>query len=118
LFNIGSQELLVILFLVFLLFGPRHIPEVARVLGKGLGDIQRAMRGVEDNVRRAANDIPKLADDGPSLPAPKVVPALGSLERRPGPPSVEMPATAAGSSPIPRSDGGVDTADGRPGAGA
>lgn len=60
-FNIGSQELLVILVLVFLLFGPRHIPEVARALGKGLGDVQRALRGVEENVRRASDELPRGA---------------------------------------------------------
>jgi sec-independent protein translocase protein TatA len=59
-FNVGTQELLIILLLVFILFGPRHIPEVAHALGKGLGDIRKALTGVEDGVRRATGDFPRL----------------------------------------------------------
>ncbi len=62
-FNIGSQELLVVLLLVFLLFGPRHIPEVAHALGKGLGDLRRAIQGIEDNVKRAGGDLPRFPRD-------------------------------------------------------
>jgi len=83
-FNIGSQELLVILVLVFLLFGPRHIPEVARALGKGLGDVQRALRGVEENVRRATDDLPRRVD-APESP-------VGSIPRR----AVRDPEALAG----------------------
>ena len=62
-FNVGSQELLVVLLLVFLLFGPRHIPGVAHALGKGLGDLRRAMEGVEASVRRAGGDLPRIPRD-------------------------------------------------------
>lgn len=62
-FNVGSQELLVVFLLVFVLFGPRHIPEVARALGKGLGDLRRAIEGVEENVRRAGGDLPRFPRD-------------------------------------------------------
>jgi len=57
-FNIGSQELLIIFVLVFLLFGPKHIPEVAQTLGKGLGELRRTLYGVEESVRRTARDLP------------------------------------------------------------
>ena len=72
-FNVGSNELLIILVLVFLLFGPRHIPEVARTVGKGLGDIRRTLQGVEDGVRRTTGELPnfdemaKRAGRGPDL---------------------------------------------------
>ena len=59
-FNVGSQELLIILILVFLLFGPRHIPEVARTVGKGLGEIRRTLQGVEDSVRRTTSELPNF----------------------------------------------------------
>lgn len=83
-FNIGSQELLIILLLVFLLFGPRHIPEVARTLGKGLGDVQRAMRGVEDNMRRAASEIPRAVDADRVSEAPKMLPAAEAIPKGAG----------------------------------
>jgi len=61
-FNVGSQELLIVLVLVFLLFGPRHIPEVARTLGKGLGELKRTLHGVEESVRRTTTELPGLGD--------------------------------------------------------
>jgi TatA/E family protein of Tat protein translocase len=63
-FNIGTNELLIILVLVFLLFGPRHIPEVARTVGKGLGEIRRTLQGVEDSVRRTTSELPDFDEMG------------------------------------------------------
>ncbi len=60
--NVGSQEILIVLVLVFLLFGPRHIPEVARTLGKGLGEIKRTLHGVEESVRRTTSELPGIGD--------------------------------------------------------
>lgn len=63
-FNVGSNELLIILVLVFLLFGPRHIPDVARTVGKGLGEIRRTLQGVEDSVRRSTSELPNFDEVG------------------------------------------------------
>lgn len=60
--NVGSQELLILLVLVFLLFGPRHIPEVARTIGKGLGELKRTLHGVEESVRRTTTELPGISD--------------------------------------------------------
>jgi TatA/E family protein of Tat protein translocase len=38
----GMQEMLVILLLALLLFGPKKLPELARLLGKGLSEFRRA----------------------------------------------------------------------------
>jgi sec-independent protein translocase protein TatB len=67
-FGIESKELLIILFAVLILFGPKRIPEVARALGKGLGDIRDALSGVERDVLHAAD----------SLSAPEQRPSPGS----------------------------------------
>ena len=69
-FNVGTQELLIIFVLVFLLFGPRHIPEVARTVGKGLGEIRRTLQGVEDSVRRSATELPSLDGIGSRTKGP------------------------------------------------
>ena len=61
-FNVGSQEILIVLVLVFLLFGPRHIPEVARTIGKGLGELKRTLHGVEESVRRTTSELPGIND--------------------------------------------------------
>ncbi len=40
--NIGFNELLIILVIVFLLFGAKKIPELAAGLGKGLKEFKKA----------------------------------------------------------------------------
>jgi TatA/E family protein of Tat protein translocase len=41
-FGIGFQELLVIMAIALLVFGPKKLPELARSLGKGLAEFRRA----------------------------------------------------------------------------
>lgn len=65
-FNIGTQELLLILLAVLLLFGARRIPEVARALGKGLGDFRDAMSGIE---RELKGEAPPPTAPRPAVPA-------------------------------------------------
>ncbi len=45
--NIGGTELLVVLFVVFLLFGPRKLPELGKSLGKGMREFRNAMKGIQ-----------------------------------------------------------------------
>jgi sec-independent protein translocase protein TatA len=39
---IGMPELVVIMFLALLIFGPRKLPELGRSLGRSLGEFKRA----------------------------------------------------------------------------
>lgn len=50
LLGLGPQELLVILGIVILLFGAQKIPQLARSLGKGLGEFRKAQREVKDEL--------------------------------------------------------------------
>ena len=43
--NIGMPEMILILVVVLIVFGPGKLPEVGRALGKGLGEFRRAMSG-------------------------------------------------------------------------
>ncbi|MBX6423579.1 twin-arginine translocase TatA/TatE family subunit [Thermosulfurimonas sp. F29] len=46
-FGLGTQELLVILFLAFLLFGAKRLPEIGAGLGKGIRSFKQALREAE-----------------------------------------------------------------------
>jgi TatA/E family protein of Tat protein translocase len=70
-FGVESKELLIILFAVLILFGPKRIPEVARALGKGLGDVRDALSGIERDVRHAADSL--------TAPETRPIPGDGAL---------------------------------------
>ncbi len=51
--NIGGGELLVVLFLIFLFFGPNKIPEIGRNIGKGMRELRKAMDSVKKDIENA-----------------------------------------------------------------
>jgi len=51
--NIGGSELLVVLFVVFLFFGPKKLPELGKSLGKGIREFKSAMRGMQSDIEKA-----------------------------------------------------------------
>jgi sec-independent protein translocase protein TatA len=54
--NIGSAELLVVLIIVLIFFGPKRIPELARSFGKGMRKFNDAKQGFEQEVRTAMKE--------------------------------------------------------------
>ncbi len=66
-FDLGTQELIVIFIVAFLVFGPKKLPELGRTLGKGIRELKAAMRGVKESFEEAETDISeeiKKAKDG------------------------------------------------------
>ena len=49
LFNLGGQEMIILLIIGVLLFG-RKLPEVGRYLGKGIVEFKKGIKGLEDEV--------------------------------------------------------------------
>ena len=49
-FGIGSQELMVILLVVFLIFGPKRLPELGGSLGRAIRGFKNSMKD-EDSDR-------------------------------------------------------------------
>ena len=91
LFNLGTQEILVLLVLGVLLFG-RRLPEVGRYLGKGIVEFKKGMKGLEDEMegggsmpnrqeptiepprppQRVATSAPKFEDSAANVRPPQV----------------------------------------------
>lgn len=57
---IGSSELVVILVLALLLFGPKKLPELARALGKATGEYHKAARDFEREAEKINQEILSL----------------------------------------------------------
>ena len=60
-FNMGFGwgEILLILLLALLLFGARKIPEIARSLGKGIGEFKKGLNDIQDEPKKTSNDAEK-----------------------------------------------------------
>lgn len=56
-FDLGTQELIVIFIVAFLVFGPKKLPELGRTLGRGMRELKNAMRGVKDSLEEAESGL-------------------------------------------------------------
>jgi sec-independent protein translocase protein TatA len=71
LFNIGPTELLVILIIALLVFGPKRLPEMGRQLGKGMREFKDSVSGkddVEDTIDEVA-ELPPAVEPTTTTPA-------------------------------------------------
>jgi Tat protein translocase TatB subunit len=72
-FNIGPQELLLILLVALIVVGPKRLPELSRSIGRGLRELRKA----QDEVRRTID----LSLDESEPTAPKAAAgAVGTTE--------------------------------------
>lgn len=92
---LGFPELLFILVLALLIFGPKRLPEVGRTIGKGMAQF-----------RRATTDLKRTIESEISLeeePArrPKALPPLATAPRVAQPPAAAVPLSPAEASSAP-----------------
>ncbi len=61
--GLGSGEILVILMLVLLLFGGKQLPTIARNIGKGVAELQKAAREIKREIDLSEDDKPRRNSD-------------------------------------------------------
>ena len=65
--NLGTSEIVMILFVVMLLFGANKIPELAKGLGKGMREFKDATNGIQreiqDSARKMEQEAKKITQD-------------------------------------------------------
>lgn len=53
--SIGPWELVLVLVIALIIFGPGKLPEVAKSVGKGINEFKRASNEVKQQVKDAVN---------------------------------------------------------------
>jgi sec-independent protein translocase protein TatA len=59
---LGWTELMIILFLVLLFFGPRRLPEVAEAIGKSIRRFKKATREIKNEIESQDTEIKEGED--------------------------------------------------------
>lgn len=54
-FGIGTSEILIILIIALLVLGPKEIPKIARTIGRGLRELERAKDDLKESIEFEAN---------------------------------------------------------------
>src|SRR4051812_50230842 len=121
--QLGPAEVLVILVVALMVFGPKRLPEVGRQVGRGL----RELRKIQDTVRDEINDVihhdssdaappsyPPASAPRPVTPPPAAVTGRSAPSRfRPAavpstparPPAVPPPSGPSGAPSVPSGSG-------------
>lgn len=111
--SIGTMELIVILVIALMVFGPRKLPELGRSIGKSLGEFKRASNDLrhtlEDEIHVEEQTRREAARPAPA-PSPAPAPARANV-RDPDPvpntlgqeidPQAQTPDEAPAPAPTP-----------------
>jgi sec-independent protein translocase protein TatA len=65
--NLGMGELIIILVIALIIFGPGKLPEVGRAIGKGVQNFKKAMSGEDEEDKKAKENNAKTTDDNKDL---------------------------------------------------
>jgi sec-independent protein translocase protein TatA len=86
-FNIGPTELIVIMVVALIVFGPKRLPEIGRTLGRSLQEFRRASNDLRRELEQDVTPDPP-AGPSPSIPPRSEAPAPETV--------VEPPVTKEG----------------------
>lgn len=112
---LGVPELLFILVLALLIFGPRRLPEIGRTVGRAMGEFRRASTELqrtlnteialdEEDAETAPPSSRKPAADSESAPRIEARPAPGSVPAGVDPAAAPQPASADEPPPGPEAE--------------
>ena len=68
----GPLEIVILLVIVLLIFGPKRLPDLGRSLGRGMREFKDSVTGKDDDdePRRIAQTEPAPTEPAPAEPAP------------------------------------------------
>jgi len=64
--NIGAPELLMILVVALIVFGPKKLPELGKSLGSGLREFRRSTQGLKEELEGSLREPPAAPTPSPA----------------------------------------------------
>lgn len=58
----GPTELIIVLVVIIILFGPKKLPDLSRAIGKSIGEFKRGRREVEDELSKLSEETEEKSD--------------------------------------------------------
>ena len=55
--TLGTQEMILIFLILLLLFGAKKLPQLARGIGKSVGEFRKAREEFEDEIRKGGEEL-------------------------------------------------------------
>ena len=77
--NLGFPEMVFLVILAFMLFGPKRLPEIARQLGKFVAEFKKASNDFQSQIHQEIRKL-ELEDVDPRKHLEAIVPKLPSEE--------------------------------------
>lgn len=109
--NIGPGELILILVIALIVFGPGKLPEIGQAVGKGIREFRKAATDVTDATRLDAPPTATgSASTAPSTPAPAAPTTVPPAAVPPAavPPAASAPDAARGDAAGDAANGDAD----------
>ena len=73
-FGLGFGELVLVFLIALIFIGPKKLPELAKGLGQGIKEFQKAAKGLTDQIEESTSETPKkianAEQDTEKVPAP------------------------------------------------
>jgi sec-independent protein translocase protein TatA len=92
---IGFPELIVLVIVLLLIFGPKRLPEIGRSMGKGMREFKDSVTGKDDEPTELTTTPVQTPTPTPAATVP--VPAQEPTPTAPAPTPVERDQSATGS---------------------
>jgi TatA/E family protein of Tat protein translocase len=108
-FNIGLPELLIIVAIALIVFGPNKLPELAKAFGRAMREFKKATEEVKESFEAETKDLEEvkhtftdekfLADLAEQISPPEPATEETSAQPEPSAPSEASPLTGASAQP-------------------
>jgi sec-independent protein translocase protein TatA len=99
--SIGGPELVLIFIVALLIFGPRKLPELGRMLGKGMSEFRRAANDLKDSLETEVAREQPARHELKAIPSPAAVPTSADSRPTDGPAPAGVDPVAPDAPPSP-----------------